>query len=63
MPHKVEKTFSRDEVAQNTTDDSLWFIIDSKVYDVTDFVDAHPGGEYVLKQYVYFIEAVLLSSN
>lgn len=25
-------------------------VIDSKVYDVTDFVDAHPGGEFVLKQ-------------
>lgn len=28
----------------------MWFIIDSKVYDVTDFLDAHPGGEAVLKQ-------------
>jgi len=46
----AQKTFSRDEVAKNTTEDSLWFIIDSKVYDVTDFVDAHPGGESVLKQ-------------
>jgi hypothetical protein len=46
----AQKTFSRDEVKQNNTEDSLWFIIDSKVYDVTDFVDAHPGGEYVLKQ-------------
>lgn len=27
-----------------------WFVIDSKVYDVTNFVDAHPGGEFVLKQ-------------
>jgi len=25
-------------------------VIDSKVYDVTDFVEAHPGGEAVLKQ-------------
>jgi len=47
MPHK---TFTRDDVAKNNTEDSLWFVIDSKVYDVTDFVDAHPGGEAVLKQ-------------
>jgi hypothetical protein len=47
MPHR---SFTRAEVAKNNTEDSLWFIIDSKVYDVTDFVDAHPGGEYVLKQ-------------
>ncbi|KAI9055753.1 hypothetical protein LZ554_000694 [Drepanopeziza brunnea f. sp. 'monogermtubi'] len=47
MPHK---TLTRDEVAKNNTEDSLWFVIDSKVYDVTDFVDAHPGGDSVLKQ-------------
>ncbi|CZT44255.1 related to ACYL-COA DEHYDROGENASE, LONG-CHAIN SPECIFIC PRECURSOR [Rhynchosporium secalis] len=47
MPHK---TLTRNEVAKNNTEDSLWFVIDSKVYDVTDFVDAHPGGEAVLKQ-------------
>jgi Cytochrome b5-like Heme/Steroid binding domain/Acyl-CoA dehydrogenase, N-terminal domain len=47
MPHK---TLTRDDVAKNNTEDSLWFVIDSKVYDVTDFVDAHPGGEAVLKQ-------------
>ncbi|KAE9375726.1 acyl-CoA dehydrogenase NM domain-like protein [Stipitochalara longipes BDJ] len=47
MPHK---SFTRAEVAKNNTEDSLWFIIDSKVYDATDFKDAHPGGEAVLKQ-------------
>lgn len=46
----TSKTFAREEVAKNNTEDSLWFIIDSKVYDVTDFIDAHPGGEAVLKQ-------------
>jgi cytochrome b involved in lipid metabolism len=47
MPHK---TFTRDEVARTNIEESLCFIIDSKVYDATDFVDAHPGGEAVLKQ-------------
>lgn len=47
MPHQ---TLTRAEVAKNNTEESLWFIIDSKVYDVTDFLDAHPGGESVLKQ-------------
>ncbi|KAI0833116.1 acyl-CoA dehydrogenase NM domain-like protein [Hypoxylon sp. FL0890] len=46
----MSKTFTRDEVAKHNTEDSLWFVIDSKVYDVTDFVDAHPGGEAVLRQ-------------
>ncbi|CAG8957967.1 hypothetical protein HYFRA_00000310 [Hymenoscyphus fraxineus] len=44
------QVFTREEVAKNNTGDSLWFVIDSKVYDVTDFIDAHPGGEFVLKQ-------------
>lgn len=44
------QTFTRDEVAKNTSDDSLWMIIDSKVYDLTDFLDAHPGGPAVLRQ-------------
>ncbi len=46
----TQKIFAREEVAKNNTENSLWFIIDSKVYDVTDFIDAHPGGEAVLKQ-------------
>jgi hypothetical protein len=41
---------TRDEVAKNNTPDSLWVIIDAKVYDLTEFVDAHPGGETVLTQ-------------
>ncbi|KAF1355398.1 acyl-CoA dehydrogenase-like protein [Delphinella strobiligena] len=44
------KTLTRAEVAKNNTEDSLWMIIDSRVYDVTDFVEGHPGGEAVLKQ-------------
>lgn len=44
------QTYTRDEVAKNTSDDSLWMIIDSKVYDLTDFVDAHPGGPAVLRE-------------
>ena len=28
--------------------DYLWMIIDTFVYDLTDFLDMHPGGEAVL---------------
>ena len=44
------QTFSRDEVKKHATEDSLWCIIDSIVYDLSEFVDAHPGGEAVLRQ-------------
>ncbi|KAI1812898.1 acyl-CoA dehydrogenase-like protein [Poronia punctata] len=46
----MAKTFTRDEVAKHNTEDSVWFVIDSKVYDVSEFLDAHPGGEAVLRQ-------------
>lgn len=46
----MSREISREEVAQNNAADSLWCIIDSKVYDLTDFADAHPGGETVLHQ-------------
>ncbi|KAF1813265.1 acyl-CoA dehydrogenase family protein [Eremomyces bilateralis CBS 781.70] len=46
----ASKTFSRKEVSTHNNVDSLWCIIDHKVYDLTDFVDAHPGGNVVLEQ-------------
>lgn len=47
----ASKTFSRAQVKkEGNTEDQTWFIIDSKVYDVSDFLDAHPGGEAVLRQ-------------
>lgn len=46
----ADQTYTRDEVAKHTTDDSLWCIIDSTVYDLTDFLEAHPGGQSVLLQ-------------
>lgn len=42
--------FTRDEVAKNNTADSLHIVIDSNVYDLTEFADAHPGGAHVLLQ-------------
>ncbi|OCK81317.1 acyl-CoA dehydrogenase family protein [Lepidopterella palustris CBS 459.81] len=44
------ETLSRDFIASHNTADSLWCIIDHKVYDLTDFIDAHPGGSVVLEQ-------------
>ena len=41
---------TREEVAKHNSDEELWFIVDHKVYDVTDFIDAHPGGSVVLAQ-------------
>jgi cytochrome b involved in lipid metabolism len=47
MPHA---TLTRASVAEHNTPEDLWCIIDHKVYDLSDFVDAHPGGSVVLEQ-------------
>ena len=46
-----DRQLTREEVAENNTSESLWCIIDHRVYDVTDFQDAHPGGSVVMQQY------------
>ncbi|KAF2085417.1 acyl-CoA dehydrogenase NM domain-like protein [Saccharata proteae CBS 121410] len=50
MPSKDEPRLTREEVATHNTPNSLYTIIDHRVYDLTDFVDAHPGGAVVLHQ-------------
>ncbi|KAK9511466.1 hypothetical protein O3M35_000115 [Rhynocoris fuscipes] len=43
------KAYSKQEVAQhNGTNGSYWLIIHGKVYDVSKFLDEHPGGEEIL---------------
>ncbi|XP_063847409.1 cytochrome b5-like isoform X2 [Scylla paramamosain] len=53
MPENSEKSegqkvFTLEEVAKHKTPDSCWFVIHDKVYDVSKFLDEHPGGEEVL---------------
>ncbi|MFH4982912.1 hypothetical protein AB6A40_009621 [Gnathostoma spinigerum] len=47
----ILKRYSLEEVNSHNTPASLWIIIDKKVYDLTKFVDEHPGGsEVILEQ-------------
>lgn len=42
---------SRSEVRQHSTRKSCWVIINNTVYDITEFVDSHPGGSGILLKY------------
>eukprot|EP00740_Mantoniella_antarctica_P003990 CAMPEP_0181361618 /NCGR_PEP_ID=MMETSP1106-20121128/7428_1 /TAXON_ID=81844 /ORGANISM="Mantoniella antarctica, Strain SL-175" /LENGTH=155 /DNA_ID=CAMNT_0023475235 /DNA_START=213 /DNA_END=680 /DNA_ORIENTATION=- len=42
------KGIKMSEVEQHTSLDDLWLVIDGKVYDVTPFMDDHPGGGEIM---------------
>ncbi|GLC49885.1 hypothetical protein PLESTB_000319300 [Pleodorina starrii] len=38
------KVYSLADVKAHTTDKSCWLVVHGKVYDVTEFLEEHPGG-------------------
>jgi cytochrome b5 len=47
---RMDSTYSWDEVRQHTSPGDLWLVIDKKVYDVSQWMDEHPGGSEILLQ-------------
>jgi cytochrome b involved in lipid metabolism len=47
----MSRTFSMHEVAQHNTLDDCWVVVNSSVYDMTDFLKDHPGGSKVVMIY------------
>ncbi len=46
---KQKKTFTIDEVASHNSRTDCWTIISGQVYELTDFINRHPGGDEVLR--------------
>jgi cytochrome b involved in lipid metabolism len=50
LAHQIvnDNDLCREEVAQHNNISDAWIIVDNKVYDVTSYVDEHPGGTSIL---------------
>ncbi|KAI9350509.1 hypothetical protein DFJ73DRAFT_832438 [Zopfochytrium polystomum] len=44
------RIYSREEVESHRTARSVWIVLNGKVYDVTEFVNDHPGGPDIILQ-------------
>ncbi|CAA6667353.1 unnamed protein product [Spirodela intermedia] len=44
----IVKLFSPQETSQHDTREDCWIIVDGKVYDVTEYLDDHPGGDDII---------------
>lgn len=44
----MSKVVSHSELLANSTKQNLWVAIHGKVYNVTQFIDEHPGGDEVI---------------
>ncbi|WWC87524.1 uncharacterized protein L201_002414 [Kwoniella dendrophila CBS 6074] len=47
-PVQPEGTYSLEQLKEHGTRESLWMLLHDKVYDVTAFIDEHPGGDEVM---------------
>jgi len=39
-----KSSFSISDVAKHNNENDCWIVIDGKVYDVTSYIESHPGG-------------------
>ncbi|XP_028132772.1 cytochrome b5 [Diabrotica virgifera virgifera] len=46
-----ERVITLEEVSRHDTDKDCWVVIYDRVYDITEFLDEHPGGSEVLLEY------------
>lgn len=47
-PVRGQKQYSMEEVSRHNSETDCWIVVANKVYDVTSFLDRHPGGQEAL---------------
>eukprot|EP01087_Luapelamoeba_hula_P002918 TRINITY_DN1274_c0_g1_i1.p2 TRINITY_DN1274_c0_g1~~TRINITY_DN1274_c0_g1_i1.p2 ORF type:complete len:108 (+),score=22.37 TRINITY_DN1274_c0_g1_i1:130-453(+) len=45
------KEYTKEEVAKHNSTTNAWIIIKGQIFDVTKFLEEHPGGDSVLMEY------------
>ena len=50
-PSRTLPTFLQTEIAAHNTAESCFVTIGNRVFDVTDFIDSHPGGGELVLEY------------
>jgi len=50
-PDGDDNEFTIEEVAKHNKKEDLWIIVKGRVFDVTNYVDVHQGGEFALVNY------------
>lgn len=48
---QLERKYTMSEVQQHCSLDDCWMVIFDKVYDISEFVNEHPGGDFILLEY------------
>lgn len=51
-PYDFPLKVTKEELAKHNTFEDAWISLDSKIYNVTDYLNYHPGGEKILKPYL-----------
>ena len=46
---KQTTSFTMDEVARHSSKEDCWTVISGEVYNLTDFISRHPGGDEILR--------------
>ena len=47
----MEKEFKLNEVSSHNRINDCWIVINNRVYDITNFLDEHPGGKNIILKY------------